>query len=143
MEWYKVTAQEWYDKRKKWLEQTAEEQRAIPAKKDCLVLMNYLDQFEQVSYAYKPAIMLKDIDDCKGYIPDIMIQLPSGLQIIIDFVNTRSQYYSRERINVKASDLESEGYLYYIAKNGILSGEGAVSPSDFMNSVAESFKMNE
>lgn len=143
MKWYKMTPEEWYDNRKKWLEQTAEEQRAFPAKKDCLVLMNYLDQFDRVSYIYKPAIMLKDIGAGTGYIPDIMIKLPGGVNLILDFVDTHSKYYSKEKIWQKACDLENDGYLYRCAQKGWLSGKGAVSPSDFMNSVAESFKMNE
>lgn len=143
MEWYKMSAQEWYDRRKEWLEETAEEKRANP-KKDCLVLMDYLDQFvDRVSYIYKPAIMLKDIDACKGYIPDIMIQLPGNVNLILDFVDTHSKYYSKEKIIQKACDLENDGYLYRYALKGRLSGKDAISPAEFMGIVADSFKERE
>lgn len=143
MKWYKMTAQEWYDKRKKWLEQTAEEQRAIPAKKDCLVLMDYLDQFDRVSYIYKPAIMLKDIGAGTGYIPDIMIQLPGGVKLILDFVDTHSKYYDQDKLGQKVCDLENDGYLYRVAPKGILYGKNAKPPAEFMGIVAESFKERE
>ena len=137
-----MTAQERYDMKKEWLEKTAEEQRANP-KKDCVVLMDYLDQFDRISYIYKPAIMLKDIDACKGYIPDIMIQLPGGVNLILDFVDTHSKYYSKEKIWQKICDLENDGYLYRCAQKGWLSGKDAISPTEFMGIVAESFKERE
>lgn len=125
--------------RKEWLEHTAEEKRANP-KKDCLVLMDYLDQFDRVSYIYKPAIMIKDIDACKGYIPDIMIQLPGGVNLIMDFVDTHSKYYDQDKLVQKVCDLENDGYLYRYTLKGRLSGKDAISPIEFMGIVAESFK---
>lgn len=142
MKWSEMTAQERYDMRKEWLERTAEEKRANP-KKDCVVLMDYLDQFDRVSYVYKPAIMLKDIDACKGYIPDIMIQLPGGVNLILDFVDTYSKYYSKEKIWQKTCDLENDGYLYRVAPKGILYGKNAKPPAEFMGIVADSFKERE
>lgn len=134
-----MTPEEWYDNRKKWLEQTAEEQRAFPTKKDCLVLMDYLDQFDQVSYIYKPAIMLKDIGAGTGYIPDIMIQLPGGVNLIMDFVNENSKYYDPEKQEQKAIDLENDGYLYRCVLKGMLSGKNAMTPREFMEILAQSF----
>lgn len=142
MKWSEMTAQERYNMRKEWLERTAEEKRANP-KKDCLVLMDYLDQFNRVSYVYKPAIMLKDIDACKGYIPDIMIQLPGGVNLILDFVDTHSKYYDQDKLVQKVCDLENDGYLYRYAQKGWLSGKDAISPTEFMGIVAESFKERE
>ena len=81
MKWSEMTAQEWYDRRKEWLEKTAEEQRANP-KKDCLVLMDYLDEIG-LQYEHKPAIMLKDIDRCKGYIPDLVFHHPAADVIVV------------------------------------------------------------
>lgn len=140
-----MTAQEKYESKKEWLERTADKQRkrAFPTKKDCLVLMNYLDQFDRVSYIYKPAIMLKDIGACKGYIPDIMIQLPGGVNLILDFVNENSKYYSKEKIWEKTCDLENDGYLYRAAPKGILYGKNAKLPTEFMEMVADSFKESE
>lgn len=137
-----MTQEERYNKRKEWLEKTAEEKRANP-KKDCLVLMDYLDQFDRVSYIYKPAIMLKDIGACKGYIPDIMIQLPGGVNLILDFVDTHSKYYDQDKLAQKVCDLENDGYLYRYALKGWLSGKDAISPTEFMGIVAESFKERE
>lgn len=137
-----MTQEERYNKRKEWLEHTADKQRkrAFPTKKDCLVLMDYLDQFDRVSYFYKPAIMLKDIDACTGYIPDIMILLPGGVKLIIDFVNENSKYYDEGKLGQKAFDLENDGYLYRAAPKGILYGKNAKLPAEFMGIVADSFR---
>lgn len=145
MELSEMTAQEKYESKKEWLERTANKQRkrAFPTKKDCLVLMDYLDQFDRVSYIYKPAIMLKDIDACTGYIPDIMILLPGGVNLIMDFVNENSKYYDEGKLGQKAFDLENDGYLYRAAPKGILYGKNAKPPTEFMGMVADSFKERE
>ena len=114
MKWSEMTAQEWYDRRKEWLEKTAEEQRANP-KKDCLVLMDYLDEIG-LQYEHKPAIMLKDIDRCKGYIPDLVFHHPAA-DVIVDFVKP-SKYFSWDYYKTKAADLEGDGYLYYVIRAG-------------------------
>lgn len=134
-----MATKEWYDRKKEWLERTAEEKR-VNQKKDCLVLMDYLDQFDRVSYIYKPAIMLKDIGVCRGYIPDIMIQLPGNVNLILDFIDTHSKYYDQDKLVQKVCDLENDGYLYRYALKGSLSGKNAISTTEFMEIVADSFK---
>lgn len=125
-----------YERRKEWLEEKAAEKRDH-IKKDCKVLMEYLDKFERVSYIYRPAIMLKE--PLKGYIPDIMINMPSGYKMIIDFVDENSKDFSKEALVKKGHDLVQNGYLYRIAYKGDLTGKDAMTPEEFMTMIAESF----
>lgn len=143
--WYEMAPEEWYNRRKEWLEETAEKQRAFPVKKDCLMLMDYLDEFDQVKYIYKPAIMLSDVEACTGYIPDLMIHIPGddlrpqGVDLVIDFLDEHNKYYDPEKQEQKAMDLENDGYLYRCGPKGMLSGKHAITPKEFIEILAQSF----
>lgn len=126
----RIPDDEWYEKRKKWLEEKAEEMRSMPEKADCSVLMDYLDEYDDIGYIYKPAIMM---DECrKGYIPDIMISFSWGDKAVVDFVNKYSPYYSKEYQKEKAKDITDEGYYYFAFKQGILTGNNKIQVTELM-----------
>ena len=103
-----------YEHKKNWLEETARGKRDT-VKPDCQILMNYLDEIG-LQYEHRPAIMLKDIDRCKGYIPDLVFHHPAA-DVIVDFVKP-SKYFSWDYYKTKAADLEGDGYLYYVIRAG-------------------------
>lgn len=132
-----MKTEEWESQYREWLENNAMKLRetSLRKKKDCKVLMKYLDNFPAVSYVFRPAIMLTT--KCKGYIPDLLVILPGDVKIVFDFVNRNKT--DEEYILEKGEDLEADGYFYRTAPKGILKGEESIAPEEFMSFVAESF----
>lgn len=104
-----------YNKKRRWLINTARSMR-LEIKPDCQPLINYLKE-KGIHFVYRPAIMLKDVDYCKGYIPN-MVFFYLGAKVVVDFIDTNSKYYSKDYYIAKAADLENDGYLYYIIRSG-------------------------
>ena len=121
-----------YKQKRKWLIETAREMR-LEIKPDCQPLIDYLKE-KGIHFIYRPAIMLKDIGYCKGYIPDIVI-FYLGAKVVVDFVDTNSKYYSKEYYVSKAADLEKDGYLYYIIRKGGFAGDNDKNIIPFFNEV--------
>lgn len=137
-----ISPEEWRRSREEWLERQAEEQR-YHEKPDCTVLMDWIDdnyEFCYLKYKYKPVVMIEG--ECKGYIPDMLIQFPladfedGGNMVIIDFVNKYSPYYSNEKLREKAERFAKDGYGYYAFSQGILAGKKPEDPKEFLKSIA-------
>lgn len=123
---------------KKWLNEQAEKQREVE-KLDCSKLMDWIDdnrEYCEITYKYKPVIMLKG--RCKGYIPDIILHFPmSDRDVILDFMNPYSPYFSREKVIEKKKDLRGEGFVYEVYKAGVLTGKDPKYPMDFLYDIAD------
>lgn len=138
-----MTKEELIQGREQWLKERAAEMR-LKEKPDCTKLMDWIDENSwrcNVKYKYRPIIRA---DEEKYLIPDLLLEIPrrdfemGSKYVVIEFINTHSPYFSKDKIHEREKTLTKDGWCYYYAyKSGLLSGNNPDDPETIIKEILE------